>query len=83
MLSPKNDLSTAFPDDLPTAIVKFLVAVCPLESWTVVAKLYTPVVVGVPEMLPTAESDNPGGSDPELRLQVYGAAPPETTRDSR
>ncbi len=40
------------------------------ESDTSTTKLDEPTDVGVPAMVPAGESDNPGGSVPELRLQV-------------
>jgi hypothetical protein len=39
-------------------------------------KLVLPAVVAIPEIVPDDESDNPAGSDPELRLQRYGVVPP-------
>ena len=45
-------------------------------SATAILKVNTPEAVGVPEMIPALESESPVGSDPELRVQVYGLVPP-------
>ena len=55
------------------------VAVCAvgvLESVTWKVTLETPADVGVPEIVPTVESDRPTGREPELTLQLYGVTPP-------
>ena len=40
-------------------------------------KVLDPAVVGVPEILPPAESVNPAGSVPLASDHVYGVVPPE------
>ena len=55
------------------------VAVCAVgevESVTLAVKLKEPAVVGVPEIVPAAESDRPAGKAPEVMLQLYGVVPP-------
>jgi hypothetical protein len=50
-----------------------------VESVTVTAKENGPAVVGVPVIAPVvAFSVRPGGSAPELTVNVYGARPPVT-----
>jgi hypothetical protein len=41
----------------------------------VTVKLAVPVWVGVPPRIPALLSDNPAGSEPEVRDQVTGAVP--------
>jgi hypothetical protein len=42
-------------------------------------KLETPVLLGVPEIVPVDEATaRPEGSDPAEMLNVYGAVPPVT-----
>jgi hypothetical protein len=42
-----------------------------------------PDCMGVPEITPDeAESDSPDGKLPEIRLQEYGAVPPEAASDT-
>lgn len=69
------------------ARVKDLAAVCcvgAVESATFAVKLNVPDAVGVPEMTPLfAPRTNPVGKLPELRLQEYGAVPPEASSISR
>jgi hypothetical protein len=66
--------------------VKELVAVCfvgDVESVAFAVKLNEPDAVGVPEITPEeAASDNPGGRLPELKLQEYGAVPPEAASNA-
>ena len=45
-------------------------------SVTRAVKLAVPAVVGVPDITPPEESDNPAGSDPEASAQLYGVVPP-------
>jgi hypothetical protein len=55
------------------------VAVCAVgvvESVTLAVKLKEPAVVGVPEIVPVAESVRPAGKAPEVMLQLYGVVPP-------
>jgi hypothetical protein len=64
---------------LRLALVLFGVGVC--ESVTVAEKFEVPVApVGVPEITPAALSVSPTGNDPDLRIQVKGATPPEACR---
>lgn len=51
-------------------------AVGVVESVTFIVKLNEPDAVGVPEMVPAAESVRPAGRAPELTLQLYGVVPP-------
>jgi hypothetical protein len=63
-----------------TVMLRDFVAVTAIgvvESVTSAVKLNDPAVVGVPEIVPlAAASVRPGGSAPELTLQLYGAMPP-------
>lgn len=61
-----------------TAIVSVALEVCGDELWsvTVAVKMLVPVPVGVPEIAPEEESDNPAGRLPEVIDQLYGAVPP-------
>ena len=53
----------------------------PVESTTCAVKLNVPAVVGVPVIAPVeAFNVSPGGSDPLMIENVYGATPPVTTR---
>lgn len=49
----------------------------PLFALTV--KLNVPVTVGVPEITPAVESDNPSGKLPVLMLHVIGMVPEATS----
>ena len=48
----------------------------PAESTAWIEKQYGPVVVGVPESVPSGKRVNPGGSDPVASENVYGPVPP-------
>ena len=48
-----------------------------LLSVAVTEKLELPAAIGVPLMVPPAESVRLGGRLPELMVHVYGAVPPE------
>jgi hypothetical protein len=52
-------------------------AVLPRASFTVAVKLKVPAAVGVPEIAPLEDTDNPDGSAPEETLQEYGVVPPD------
>ncbi len=45
-------------------------AVPPLESVTVAVKVNVPAMVGVPVMVPSGLSVNPGGNEPEIMTKV-------------
>ena len=47
---------------------------------TRVTNLASWFAVGVPEMLPTSESESPAGSDPASMVQVYTLSPPVASR---
>jgi hypothetical protein len=51
-------------------------AVSPFASETVNSKERDPDSVGVPEIHPSTVSDIPENKLPEVKLQVYGSAPP-------
>jgi hypothetical protein len=51
-----------------------------LASVAVTVKVYVPGVVGLPERDPVVDRLKPGGSDPEVRTNVYGAVPPEAEK---
>lgn len=62
-----------------------LVEVCTgeAESDTWMVKLVVPEIVGVPEIEPVdVPKLSPAGSEPELRLQLYGELPPTTDTDA-
>jgi len=59
------------------ATVSDAVADCDALSLTRAVKVLDPALVGVPEMLPPAESDNPAGRVPLASDQVYGDVPPD------
>ena len=63
-------------------IVMEQVEVAEAEIWsvTLTPKLKLPAVVGVPEICPEAEIDNPGGNCPLASAHVYGGVPPEALR---
>jgi hypothetical protein len=63
-------------------IVTVQVEVAEAEFWsvTLTPKLKLPAVVGVPEICPEAEIDNPGGNCPLASAQVYGGVPPAALR---
>ena len=65
-----------------TEIVKLPVVAFALASVTVTSKLLLPAVVAIPEIAPVDDSDNPAGSNPELRLQLYGVVPPVAESDA-
>ena len=50
----------------------------PVESTTWEVKLYVPAVVGVPVIAPVEldSASSPGGSEPLMMENVYGATPP-------
>lgn len=53
------------------------------ESFTSMSREKLPDCVGLPEIAPDeAESDSPAGKLPELRLQEYGAVPPEAASEA-
>jgi hypothetical protein len=58
-----------------------VLAVCDAESARRTAKLYVPMVVGVPEITPALLSESPAGRLPEESAQVYEPDPPEADRD--
>ncbi|CAB4595631.1 unannotated protein [freshwater metagenome] len=65
---------------LPTESVSTWVSVAPTESvtWKVSDTGLPVAAVGVPEMTPVPEfNDRPAGKDPAVRVNVYGATPPE------
>jgi hypothetical protein len=39
-------------------------------------KFAVPAVVGVPEITPPEDRDNPAGGEPDARDQLYGVTPP-------
>jgi hypothetical protein len=47
------------------------------ESETPTVNVKVPAVVGMPARLPPCESTKPGGSEPDFRVNVSGATPPE------
>ena len=55
-----------------TMIVKLCVLVPPSASVAVTVKVKVPAVVGVPVIVPSAASDNPGGSVPPVAVHVTG-----------
>ena len=68
-----------------TVIEKALVEVCTgeLESDTWMVKLEVPEVVGIPEIEPVdVPKLSPAGSEPELRVQLYGETPPAPDKDA-
>src|SRR5665213_3645620 len=50
------------------------------RSVTFTAKVYAPIVVGVPATIPALDNESPGGGDPEIKDQAYGGIPPLATR---
>src|ERR1700690_724051 len=56
------------------------VAVADNASVTLTVKWNVPLVVGVPEMEPLAESVSPGGNAPEMFVHLYGVWPPMAAR---
>lgn len=67
---------------VPTTIVKLFCTLLAgvLLSVTRILKLGEPVAVGVPLRTPALDRDNPAGSEPDARVQVYGAVPPVALR---
>ncbi len=66
--------------DDTTEMLNCAVALAPVASCTCAVKVDVPAAVGVPEMVPLAASTRPAGSEPPVRLKVYGAVPPEAVR---
>jgi hypothetical protein len=58
-------------------VMPFAVAVWLPASLTVTPTEKLPLAVGVPETTPLAARVSPAGRAPEVRVQVYGVAPPE------
>jgi len=63
--------------DARTRNVKVLDAWSPVLSVTVAAKLNVLELVGVPLSTPALDRVTPPGNEPPVRLQLYGAVPPE------
>ena len=61
---------------LKTEIAVLMLPLPPAESASPTVKRNVPVAVGVPETVPPALIASPGGREPELTDQVYGATPP-------
>jgi hypothetical protein len=60
-----------------TVIVSCRAAECALLSITLTVKVLELAAVGVPEMTPVLDAkDSPGGTDPDVTDQLYGAIPP-------
>jgi hypothetical protein len=49
----------------------------PYRSVAVTEKLKVPFDVGIPDIRPADERDNPGGREPEESAYRYGPVPPE------
>jgi hypothetical protein len=54
-----------------------------LASVAVTVKVYVPGVVGLPERTPMVDRLKPGGRDPDVRVNKYGAVPPEAEKVRR
>ena len=55
-------------------------AVCSTLSCTWTVKLYRPMTVDVPEIVPVDPNVNPAGRAPEITLHWYGGVPPVAYR---
>ena len=65
-----------------TKIDSSAVAWTPPALVTRTVKSRVPVEVGVPAIVPAADSDRPDGSAPAVTAHVYGAAPPVASRSA-
>jgi len=63
-------------------MLRLAVALCTgeLESVTRTVNEKVPVCVGVPEIWPDGEITRPGGNEPDVIDQLYGAVPPLTDK---
>ena len=52
------------------------------ESVAVTVKVEVPAAVGVPEITPAVDSDNPAGRLPVVTAHVYGGTPPVAINDA-
>jgi hypothetical protein len=57
-----------------------MLLVAALESLTCTVTKHEPAVVGVPEITPALDRDNPPGSAPDAMDQEYGGVPPVALR---
>ncbi len=48
-----------------------------MESATFTVNVLVPTVVGVPEINPAVDKDNPDGRFSDAKVNVYGAVPPD------
>jgi hypothetical protein len=76
-VTPEDGLAVQFnvtewPEPADTVMLKLAVALVAgePESVTLTVKLEDPDAVGVPEIVPPAESVKPAGNEPEEMLQV-------------
>jgi len=63
-------------------MLRLAVALCKgeLESVTLTVNDEVPDAVGVPETWPEGERVSPGGNEPAVMDQLYGAVPPLTDK---
>ena len=76
MVAPGRDEVATFSGVAEMASESETEVVCPLVSLTEAVKGKAPVTDVVPETTPVADSEMPEGSEPEVKLQLYGALPP-------